>query len=73
MECFFALYVLQEDGTFRAGDGMTQVFAQLFYLIRSTILYQADFWRASGKWKPWHGPVADMVMCLPQLRQFLSM
>jgi len=41
MECFFALYALQEDGTFRAGDGMTQVFAHLLYLIRSTILYEA--------------------------------
>ena len=42
MECFFTLYALQEDGTFRAGDGMTQVFAYLLYLIRSTILYEAD-------------------------------
>lgn len=42
MECFFALYALQEDGTFRSADGMTQVFAHLLHLIRSTILYEAD-------------------------------
>jgi hypothetical protein len=41
MECFFALYALQEDGTFKSGD-MSQVFAHLLYLIRSTILYEAD-------------------------------
>ena len=43
MECFFALYALQEDGTFRSGDGMTQLFAHLSYLIRSAILYEAHF------------------------------
>ena len=41
MECFFALYVLQDDGTFRSGDGTTQLFAHLSYLMRSTFLYEA--------------------------------
>jgi hypothetical protein len=41
MECFFALYTLQEDGTFRPGDGMTQLFAHLSYLMCSTFLYEA--------------------------------
>jgi len=41
MECFFALYVLQDDGTFRSGDGTTQLFAHLSYLMCSTFLYKA--------------------------------
>lgn len=41
MECFFALYALKEDGTFRSGDGMTQLFAHLSYLMRGTFLYEA--------------------------------
>lgn len=41
LECFIALYALDEDGTFRSADGMSQPFAHLQYLIRCGIFYEA--------------------------------
>jgi len=41
LECFIALYALNEDGTFKSADGMTQPFAHLQYLMRCAIFYEA--------------------------------
>lgn len=48
LECFMAIYALKEDGNFENGADLTNFFAILKYLCRSTILYQliqaiADF------------------------------
>lgn len=41
MECFLAISGLREDGNFKQPHEVTQMFAQLVYLIRCTILYEA--------------------------------
>jgi len=41
LECFIALYALDEDGTFRSADSMSQPFTHLQYLIRCAIFHEA--------------------------------
>lgn len=40
-ECMLAISALKSDGNFKLPHEITQTFAQLAYLIRSTILYEA--------------------------------
>lgn len=41
VECLLAISALKEDGNFKQPHEVTQMFAQLAYLIRGTILYEA--------------------------------
>lgn len=41
VECMLAISALKEDGNFKQPHQVTQMFAQLAYLIRGTILYEA--------------------------------
>lgn len=40
MECFLAVYCLNEDGTFRRAQDVTQLFAKLEYICRGVTLNQ---------------------------------
>jgi hypothetical protein len=40
-ECLMAVYNLKEDGNFNAAKDVTQMFAQIHYHIRGSILYEA--------------------------------
>jgi hypothetical protein len=42
LECFIALYALNEDGTFRSADGMTPPFAHFQYHMRCAMYYEAQ-------------------------------
>lgn len=41
IECLMALHNLKEDGNFKAPSQVTQMYAQIHYHIRGTILYEA--------------------------------
>lgn len=41
VECLIAISALKEDGNFKQPHEITPLFAQLVYLIRGTILYEA--------------------------------
>ncbi|KAF9037916.1 hypothetical protein BJ165DRAFT_1531837 [Panaeolus papilionaceus] len=41
LERLLAIYALERDGTFKAAGNVTQTFAQVFYFIRSAVLYEA--------------------------------
>lgn len=50
LECFIALSSLSQTGNFKAAEDMTGVFAQLHYLIRSAIFYEAHHkWKNSAR------------------------
>lgn len=41
IECLMAVYNLKDDGNFRQASEVTQMFAQIHYHIRGSILYEA--------------------------------
>jgi len=43
LEGFMALHNLQEDGNFKPANMVTQLFAQLHYHIRGTMVYEGDW------------------------------
>jgi hypothetical protein len=50
LECFIALFSLSQTGNFKAAGDMTQAFAQLHYLMRSVIFYEAHHqWKDSTR------------------------